>query len=100
VIGIPPSPNLSNLGWWAFAVVMMLSLVRMRTRSRALLIVGAAEVPPVIAAAAALTFALVRHDAGASMLPLRGAAGEVLGMASPRPTAPRPPLRTTPRSQC
>jgi len=70
VIGTPSSPNLSDLGWWAFAVAMMLSLVRMRTRSRALLIVGAAEVLPVIAAAAALTYALLWHDAGASMLPI------------------------------
>ena len=49
---------------------MMLSLVRMRTRSRALLIVGAAEILPVIAAAASLTFALLWHAAGASMLPV------------------------------
>ncbi|HUA50309.1 MAG TPA: diguanylate cyclase [Solirubrobacteraceae bacterium] len=67
---LPASPNVADVGWWAFAILMILSLVRMRTRSRALLIVGAAEVLPVIAAAASLTFALLWHDASASMLPV------------------------------
>jgi len=67
---LPSSPNVADLGWWAFAILMILSQVRMRTRSRALLIVGAAEVLPVIAAAASLTFALLWHDASASMLPV------------------------------
>ncbi len=67
---LPSSPNVADFGWWAFAILVILSLVRMRTRSRALLIVGAAEVLPVIAAAASLTFALLWHDAGASMLPV------------------------------
>src|SRR5271154_4950739 len=30
---VPSSPNLADFGWWAFAVLMMLSFVRMRTRS-------------------------------------------------------------------
>jgi diguanylate cyclase (GGDEF)-like protein len=67
---LPTSPNVADVGWWAFAILTILSLVRMRTSSRALLIVGAAEVLPVIAAAASLTFALLWHDAGASMLPV------------------------------
>jgi len=67
---VPSSPNMADFGWWGFAVLMTLSLVRMRTRSRALLIVGAAEILPVIAAAASLTFALLWHAAGASMLPV------------------------------
>jgi len=67
---VPSSPNVADFGWWAFAVLMMLSLVRMRTRSRALLIVGAAEILPVIAAAASLTFALLWHASGNSMLPM------------------------------
>jgi len=67
---LPSSPNVADFGWWAFAILMILSLVRMRTRSRALLIVGAAEVLPVTAAAASLTFALLWHDASASMLPV------------------------------
>ena len=67
---VPTPPNVADFGWWAFAVLVMLSLVRMRTRSRALLIVGAAEILPVTAAAASLTFALLWHAAGASMLPM------------------------------
>ncbi len=67
---VPSSPNIADFSWWAFAVLMVLSLVRMRTRSRALLIVGAVEILPVIAAAASLTFALLWHAAGASMLPV------------------------------
>jgi diguanylate cyclase (GGDEF)-like protein len=67
---VPSSPNMADFGWWAFAVLVILSLVRMRTPSRALLIVGAAEILPVTAAAASLTFALLWHAAGASMLPM------------------------------
>jgi diguanylate cyclase (GGDEF)-like protein len=67
---VPSSPNVADFGWWAFAALMTLSLVRMRTRSRALLIVGAAEILPVTAAAASLTFALLWHAAGNSMLPV------------------------------
>jgi diguanylate cyclase (GGDEF)-like protein len=67
---VPSSPNVADFGWWAFAGLMTLSLVRMRTRSRALLIVGAAEILPVIAAAASLTFALMWHAAGNSTLPM------------------------------
>ena len=67
---VPSSPNIADFSWWAFAILVTLSLVRMRTRSRALLIVGASEVLPVTAAAAALTFALLWHAAGASNLPV------------------------------
>ena len=67
---VPTSPNVADFCWWAFAILMILSLVRMRSRSRALLIVGAAEVLPLIAAAASLTYALLWHDAGASTLPV------------------------------
>ncbi len=67
---VPSSPNIADFSWWAFAILVTLSLVRMRTRSRALMIVGAAEVLPVTAAAAALTFALLWQDAGASVLPV------------------------------
>jgi diguanylate cyclase (GGDEF)-like protein len=67
---VPTSPNVADFGWWAFAVLVVLSLVRMRAPSRALVIVGAAELLPVTAAAASLTFALLWHAAGASMLPM------------------------------
>jgi diguanylate cyclase (GGDEF)-like protein len=67
---VPTSPNVADFCWWAFAIVMILSLVRMRSRSRALLVVGAAEVLPLIAAVASLTYALLWHDAAASTLPV------------------------------
>jgi diguanylate cyclase (GGDEF)-like protein len=70
IIGSPASPNLADAGWWAFAVFVILSLVRTRTESRTLRAVGAAEVLPAIGAAAALTFAELWRDANASMLPL------------------------------
>src|SRR5437763_11861381 len=68
IIGSPASPNPADLGWWAFALLVMLSIVRMPTQSRALRRVAAAEVLPVIAAAAALTFAELWHDVDASAL--------------------------------
>ena len=69
IIGSPASPNLADLGWWGFALLVILSMVRMQSRSRTLRIVAAAEVLPVIAAAAALTYAMLWQVAGASMLP-------------------------------
>jgi hypothetical protein len=68
IIGSPASPNPADLGWGAFAVLVMLSIVRMPAQSKALRMVTAAEVLPVIAAAAALTFAELWHDVDASML--------------------------------
>jgi diguanylate cyclase (GGDEF)-like protein len=68
ITGAPDSPNLADVGWWAFAVIVMLSIVRMPTKARALRVVAAAEVLPVIAAAAALTFAELWHDVDVSML--------------------------------
>jgi diguanylate cyclase (GGDEF)-like protein len=68
ITGSPTSPNLADLGWWAFAVLVMLSVARVRSSSRALRSVALAEVLPVIAAAAALTFAELWHDADRSLL--------------------------------
>ena len=68
LIGTPRSPNPADAGWWAFAVLVTLSVVRMRTGSRSLRFVAAAEVLPVILGAAALTFAELLPDANASML--------------------------------
>jgi len=66
--GKPASPNPGDLGYWAFAVIVMLSIVRMPTSSRALRTVATVEVLPVIAAATALTFALLWRDVDFSML--------------------------------
>jgi diguanylate cyclase (GGDEF)-like protein len=68
IIGTPSSPNLADLGWWAFAVVVMLSIVRTSAQSRDLRAVAAVEVLPVIAAGAALAFGLLWHNVDASML--------------------------------
>jgi diguanylate cyclase (GGDEF)-like protein len=70
IVGSPTSPNAADVGWWAFAVLVTLSLVRMPARANALRKVAAAEILPVFAAAAALTFAELWHDAAASMLAL------------------------------
>jgi diguanylate cyclase (GGDEF)-like protein len=70
IIGTPSDPNMADLGWWMFAVVVMLSIVRTPAHSRALRAIAAVEVLPVIAAGAALAFALLWHDVDASMLPM------------------------------
>ena len=51
-----------------FAVLVMLSIVRTPIRSKALRTVAIVEVLPVIAGAAALTFAELWHDVNVSML--------------------------------
>ncbi len=68
LLGTPASPNPADIGWWAFAVLVILSIARMPTRSRGLRLVAAAEVLPGIAAAAAVTFAELWHDVDKSML--------------------------------
>ncbi len=70
ITGTPASPNPADLGWWAFAVMVMLSIVRAPAQSRALRTVAAVEVLPVIAAGAALAFGLLWHDVDASLLPM------------------------------
>jgi diguanylate cyclase (GGDEF)-like protein len=57
IVGAPASPNLADLGWWAFAVLVTLSIVRMRGGSGSLRLVAAVEVLPVILGAAALVYA-------------------------------------------
>jgi len=68
IIGSPTSPNPADVGWWAFAVLAILSIVRMRSGSRSLRLVAAAEVLPVILGAVALVYGELRHDATVSML--------------------------------
>jgi diguanylate cyclase (GGDEF)-like protein len=68
VIGTPASPNPADIGWWMFAVLVMLSIVRTPTGSKALRTVAIVEVLPVIAGATALTFAELWHDLDASVL--------------------------------
>ncbi|MDQ6606338.1 MAG: diguanylate cyclase [Actinomycetota bacterium] len=68
--GFPSSPNLADLGWWGFAVIVMVSLFGSRSRSRSLRIVALVETLPVIAAAIALSLAELWHDAMVSSLTL------------------------------
>jgi diguanylate cyclase (GGDEF)-like protein len=67
--GAPGCPNPKDLFMWAFAVLVMVSVVRMPARSRSLRAVMAAELLPMIGAAIALTFALLWHGAFHSGLP-------------------------------
>jgi len=43
VTGVPASPNLADLGWWGFAVLVIVGLVRMPGRGRTLRLVAVAE---------------------------------------------------------
>ncbi|MGA9857994.1 MAG: diguanylate cyclase [Solirubrobacteraceae bacterium] len=70
IIGFPQSPNLADVGWWAFAVLVMVSLMRSRVRTRAMRIVSMAETLPLVAAAVALSVAELWHAASVSALAL------------------------------
>jgi diguanylate cyclase (GGDEF)-like protein len=70
VTGVPASPNPADLGWWGFAVLVIVGLVRMPGRARTLRLVALAEALPLIVAAMALTSALLWPDAARSPLPL------------------------------
>ena len=56
VIGFPASPNPADLGWYAFAVLVVAGLLRSHTQSKAERTVALVEALPLIAAVAALTF--------------------------------------------
>jgi diguanylate cyclase (GGDEF)-like protein len=68
VIGFPESPNLADVGWWAFAVVVTASLLFSDARSRAVRAVVMSETVPAMAAAVALTVAELWRAASASTL--------------------------------
>jgi diguanylate cyclase (GGDEF)-like protein len=68
IIGFPQSPSLADAGWWAFALLVIASLIRSRARTRSVRVVALAETLPVIAAAIALTLAELWHDASVSSL--------------------------------
>jgi diguanylate cyclase (GGDEF)-like protein len=70
LIGFPQSPNLADLGWWGFAGLLMVGMVRSRARSRMVRIVSASETIPVVGAAVALCLAALWHDAAVSSLAL------------------------------
>ncbi len=70
VVGSPPSPNLADAGWWGFAIVVILSMVRIPGGSSWLRALATIEAVPLIIAASALTFAELWTPAAASSLPL------------------------------
>jgi diguanylate cyclase (GGDEF)-like protein len=55
VIGLPQSPNLADIAWWGFAVLVTASLVRSDARSRSVRVVVLAETLPATVAAVSLT---------------------------------------------
>ena len=70
VVGTPASPNLADAGWWGFAVLIMLSMVRIPGGSSWLRAVATIEAVPLIIAASALTFAELWLPAANSTLSL------------------------------
>ena len=70
VTGFPTSPNLADAGWWAFAVLAMMSVLRMADRPHASRSLAVVEWLPLIAAAIALTTAELWRTAATSSLPL------------------------------
>jgi diguanylate cyclase (GGDEF)-like protein len=70
VVGAPPSPNLSDAGWWGFAVLVMLSMVRIPGGSSWVRTLASIEAVPLIVAAGALTLAELWLPAANSSLAL------------------------------
>ena len=68
VTGLPPSPNLADIGWWGFAGLIMVSLVGTRSSSRSARRVALVETLPLIAGAIALTVGQLWHAAAVSTL--------------------------------
>ncbi len=68
VTGLPPSPNLADIGWWGFAGLIMVSLVGTRSSSRSARRVALFETLPLIAGAIALTVGQLWHAAAVSTL--------------------------------
>ncbi len=59
VIGFPQDPNPADFGWWAFALLIMVSVLRFPRTERSILAVAAVESVPLIGAAIALCLALL-----------------------------------------
>jgi diguanylate cyclase (GGDEF)-like protein len=67
--GSPASPNLADLGWWAFALLIVIGLLQSPGRGGGLRAVRYVEVLPVVASAVALTSSLMWPHAAHSPLP-------------------------------
>ncbi|HET9720243.1 MAG TPA: diguanylate cyclase [Solirubrobacteraceae bacterium] len=57
IIGFPASPNVADVGWWLFALLVIGSLLRLPQAPRTVQVVAAFESVPVIFAAVALVVA-------------------------------------------
>ena len=68
IAGMPGSPNVADIGYWGFAVLVSIAMLRSPTTSATNRAVMAAENLPLIAAAAALTFSFLWTDASRSSL--------------------------------
>ncbi len=78
VVGTPQSPNASDIGYWAFAVVVIAGIVRTPAGAGSPRIFVALETLPLIAAAMALTFAELWPDVTGSSLPLAARASALV----------------------
>jgi diguanylate cyclase (GGDEF)-like protein len=70
VVGSPPSPNATDAGWWAFAILVVVGLTRARTSSGLVRLVALVETLPLATAVMALTFAELWDETVTSPLPL------------------------------
>jgi diguanylate cyclase (GGDEF)-like protein len=70
VIGFPQDPNLADFGWWGFAVLVMVSVLRFPRAERSILAVAAVESVPLIGAAISLCLALLWGTQARSAAPL------------------------------
>jgi len=68
--GFPASPNLADVGWWGFAVLVIAGLLGVPGRTRNERAVAIVEALPLIAAAMALTSAELWSAAASSPLPV------------------------------
>jgi diguanylate cyclase (GGDEF)-like protein len=69
VIGFPQSPNVADVGWYAFAVLVIASMLRLRG-PRSMRLVTLVEAAPLIAAAIALSLGELWSAAASSSLAL------------------------------
>jgi diguanylate cyclase (GGDEF)-like protein len=70
IAGSPQSPNATDVGWWGFAILVVVGLARARTSSGLVRLVTLIEALPLTTAVMALTLAEFWDEAIASPLPL------------------------------
>ena len=70
IIGFPQDPNLADFGWWGFALLVMVSVLRFPRAERSILAVAAVESVPLICAAISLCLALLWGTQTHSAAPL------------------------------